>query len=239
VNFKKLQSIARRRLGLNGELEFVPVKGGNAKGKILATSQTKSTLELKHTVTYSGTSSLDPADVYHELCRAKLYELGFKSIENAALIALKECVKDDPKYIFDVNSAVVIISEVYASWLLYTYFPEESEERRQETILRFESSDALTSLHTQMGFWGIGGIIYYQIASEWAGKPFPSKEIKAAVTRASDGNAISDEKTKIENVLSALPKIGKISEPMSDTMQLQILSIIADLFSAKTGLDCN
>ena len=69
---------------------------------------------MKHTVSYSGADSLDPADVYHEMCRAKLYELGFKSIENAALVALKDCAKDDPKYIFDANSSVVIVSEVYS-----------------------------------------------------------------------------------------------------------------------------
>ncbi|MDA4112173.1 MAG: hypothetical protein OK439_06505 [Thaumarchaeota archaeon] len=237
MNLKKLQSNARRKLGLTGEFEYIQVSGGT-KGRILATSQTKSTLEMKHTITYSDASSLDPADVYHEMCRARLYELGFKSIEAAALVALKDCSKDDPKYIFDANSAVVIVSEVYTSWLLYTYFPQESEERRQEIVLRFELSDALTSLHTRMGFWGTGGIVYYRIASEWAGKSFPSAQIKSAIDRASDGASISEEITKIEAVLSLLPRIEKIDEQLTDSIQIQILSVIVELFSSKTGINC-
>jgi hypothetical protein len=238
VNLKKLQSVARRKLGLKGEVEFVPVSGGS-QGRILATSQTTSTLEMKHTVSYSGAAVLDPADVYHEMCRAKLYELGFKSVENAALVALKDCAKDDPKFIFDANSAVVIVAEVYTSYLLYTYFPEESEARREETVQRLESSDALTSLHTRMGFWGTGGIVYYKMASAWAGKSFPSKQVLAAIERASDGKAIAEEYAKVETSLSLLPKIESIDVPFDDPMQLQILSVIVDLFSAKTGLDCS
>jgi len=194
---------------------------------------------MKHTLSYSGPEDLDPADVYHEMCRAKLYELGFKSVENAALVALKDCAKDEPKYIFDANSSVVIVSEVYSSWLLYTFFPEESEERRQETILRFESSDALTSLHTQMGFWGTAGIAYYKLASQWVGKSFPSKQVDAAIGRASDGASITAEMTKIESALLLLPKIEQIDAPLSDAAQLEILSVIMELFTAKTGLDCN
>ena len=141
---------------------FVQKDGG--KGRILATSVADSSLEMRHTVTYSDAESIDPADVYHELCRARLYELGFRAVENAALMSLKDCAGDDPKFIFDANSSVVIVSEVYVSWMLYTYFPEESERRRQEIVLRFESSDALTSLHTQMGFWGTAGIAYYRFS---------------------------------------------------------------------------
>lgn len=181
LNFKKLQSIARRRLGLTGDVEFVQKGGG--KGRILATSVANSSLEMKHTVTYSDAESIDPADVYHELCRARLYELGFRTVENATLMALKDCAGDDPKFIFDANSSVVIVSEVYVSWMLYTYFPEESESRRQEIVLRFKSSDALTSLHTQMGFWGTAGIAYYRLASEWTGKTFPSKQVEAPISR--------------------------------------------------------
>ena len=162
---------------------------------------------------------------------------GFKLIENAALAALKDCSKDEPKYIIDANSAVVIASEVYTSWILFTYFPE-SEERRQEIVQRFASSDALTSVHTRMGFWGIAGIAYYRISSEWAGKEFPSKQIEAAIGRAADGKAISEELSKIESILRELPKIEKVNEQFSNETQLQILDVITRLFSAKTGLEC-
>ncbi|MGI0091085.1 MAG: hypothetical protein ACREBS_05205 [Nitrososphaerales archaeon] len=234
LNLKKLQSIARRRLALSGEVEFVKVSSSN-RGGVLATSTNLS--DMKHAISYGDASSLDPADIYHEMCRAKLDEYGFKSIENVALVALKDCAKDDPKYIIDANSAVVIVSEVYASWLLFTYF-QEAEERRQEIVLRFASSDALTSVHTRMGFWGIAGIAYYKISSEWAGKEFPSKQVDDAIKRASDGKAIFDELSKIEGILRGLPKIEKMNEKFSDSSQLQILDIITRLFAAKTGLEC-
>lgn len=219
-------------MGLSAEVEFV--KTSNSSG-VLATSTNSVT--MKHTISYSETSSLHPADIYHEFCRAKLDEYGFKYVESAALLALRDCAKDDPKYIVDANSAVTIVAEVYTSWLLFTYF-EESEERRQEIVQRFESTDALTSLHTRMGFWGTAGIAYYKISSEWAGKEFPSKLIQAAIRRASDRDGISQELTTIETILGKLPKVGKINEQFSDSMQLEILDVITRLFSAKTGLTC-
>ncbi|HYB04928.1 MAG TPA: hypothetical protein VED17_10715 [Nitrososphaerales archaeon] len=232
-----MQSIARRRLGLTGEVEFVQKEGPG--GRILAVSNPKASLEMKHVFVYSRADSLDPADIYHEMSRAKLYELGFKTVENAALLALKDCAGEDPKYIFDANSAVVIVAEVYSSYLLYSNFPEESEKRRQDTVLRFESSDALTNLHTQMGFWGTAGIAYYKLAAEWAGKDFPTKQVDAAISRASDGKIISEELQKIETALSQLPKIETPIRNFSDSEQLQILSVISELFTAKTGIECN
>jgi len=237
LNLKKLQSIARRRLGLTGEVEFVQKSGW--KGKILANSGADSSMQIRHTITYFDADSIDPADILHELCRARLYELGFRTVENAALMALKNCAGDDPKFIFDANSSIVIVSEVYVSWMLYLYFHEEAESRRQEIVLRFESSDALTTLHTQMGFWGTAGIAYYKLASRWADKIFPSKQVEAAISRASDGKLIEEELRKIETVLSELPRIEKPIQVFSDSDQLQIISVIADLFSAKTGIDCS
>jgi len=229
--------MARRRLGITGEVEFVQKDGPD--GRILASSAPKASLQMKHVLVYSKAETLDPADVYHEMSRAKLYELGFRTVENAALVALKDCAHDDPKYIFDANSALVIVLEVYTSYLLYSYFPEESEVRRQEIVLRFESSDALTSLHTQMGFWGVAGIAYYKIAAEWAGKSFPPDRIQAAISRASDGKSIAEELSKIEAVLSGLPKMEKPIREFSDSKQLQILSVISELFTAKTGIRCD
>ena len=173
MNLKKAQSIARRRLGLTGEVEFVHKDGPG--GRILAVSNPKASLEMKHVFVYSKADSLNPADVYHEMSRAKLYQLGFKTVENAALVALKDCAGEDPKYIFDANSAVVIVAEVYTSYLLYSHFSEEVEKSRQDTVLRFESSDALTSLHTRMGFWGTAGIAYYKLSCRVGRKGFSDK----------------------------------------------------------------
>lgn len=236
MNLKKLESTARRRLGLTGEVEFVQKEGPG--GRIVASSTPNASLQMRHVLLYSRAESLDPADVYHEMCRAKLYELGFRTVENAALVALKDCAGEDPKYIFDANSAVVIVAEVYTSYLLYSYFPEESEKRRQDIVLRFESSDALTNLHTEMGFWGVAGIAYYKIAADWAGKSFPSKQIDAAISRASDGKSISEELSKIEAVLVQLPKMEKPVKEFADPEQLQILAMISELFTAKTGIEC-
>ena len=89
-----------------------------------------------------------------------------------------------------------------------------------------------------MGFWGIAGIAYYRISSEWAGREFPTRLVEAAIARCADGEAISRELSTIEAVLAELPKIEKTNEMFTDTMQLQILEVITRLFSAKTGLDC-
>jgi len=243
INLKKIQSIGRRRLSLSGEVDFLNV--GTSKGRtqqatggVLAT--TTNSVTMRHTISYSNVETLEVADVYHELCRAKLDELGFKTIEAAALSAMRECCKDDPKFIIDANSATIVVSEVYTNWLLFTLFPEESRARREEMVLRFESSDALTSLHTRMGFWGVAGVAYYKVASEWSGKLFPYKEIEAAIHRASDGASIAEELSKIEPVLYDLPKMKDdgIPSSLSDTDQILIVEGIVKLFSAKTGLEC-
>ena len=250
INLKKLQSIGRRRLGLTGEVEFLSVdraKGNvqarripQAMGGVLAT--TTNSVTLKHTISYSNVQTLEPADVYHELCRAKLDELGFRTIEAAALSAIRECCKDDPKFIIDANSSVIVVAEVYTNWLLFNFFPDESSARREEMVLRFESSDALTSLHTRMGFWGIAGVAYYKVASEWSGNPFPDKQVEAAVRRASDGASIAQELTKIESILHDLPRLAEQQDVMpsslSDSDQILIVEGIVRLFSAKSGLEC-
>ncbi len=193
---------------------------------------------MRHTILYSNIETLQEADVFHELCRAKLDEYGFKTIEAAAISAMRECCKDDPKHIIDANSSVVVVSEVYTSWLLFTFFPEESDTRREEIVLRFESSDALTSLHTRMGFWGTAAIAYYKLASEWSGKQFPSKQIEAAIHRATDGSVIFEELERTESILRDLPKINDLNSVLSDTDQIRMVECIVRLFSNKTGLEC-
>ena len=241
LNLKKLQSIARRRLGLKGSVEFEHVsKSQIAYLKIGSEflSTTTNSVTLAHTITYSNAPSLNPADVYHEFCKAKLNECGFTTIEVAALNAIRDCSKNDPKYIRDANSALTVVSEAYASWLLFSQF-QEADERRNSIVLRFESSDALTSLHTQMGFWGTAGISYYKIASEWAEVPFPQKQIQEAIERSSDGKEIRAEFDQINALLSDLPKVDLAqSDRISDTESIQIVDIIVRLFDAKTGLEC-
>lgn len=219
---------------MKGDIEFHKLAGMQ---RILAT--TTNSVSMSHTISYSNIESLDPADVFHELCRAKLDELGFKSIEEAALSAIKDCCKDDPKYIVDANAAVVVTSEVYSNYFLFSFFPEESEARRQEMISRFESSDALTSLHTRMGFWGTAGLAYYEIASKWAGKSFPAERIEAAIKRASAGKVISEELTKIKPVLQGLPRVKDLNVLLSEAEQISMVDSITRLFSAKTDVKCD
>jgi hypothetical protein len=241
LNLKKLQSAARRRVGLKGDVEFESVPksklGALRIGSgFLSTSTNSST--LKHTIVYSDISSLDPADVYHEFCRAKLNECGFTTIELAALDTIRECSKEDPKYIVDANSAIAVVSEVYTSALLFSKF-EEAEGRRESIVLRFESNDALTNLHTEMGFWGTAAICYYKNASERAGKNFPQKQIDEAIQRSNVSKELRKEYEQINSLLADLPKIDLlITERISDTESITIVDVIARLFAAKTGLEC-
>jgi hypothetical protein len=242
LNLKKLQSIARRRLELRGSIEFKSVPKSQVSAlriglEFLSTLTNAST--LTHTIMYSDATSLKPADIYHELCRAKLNECGFTTIEAASLNAMRDCSEDDPKYIRDANSAAVIVSEVYANYLLFSKFQDESKDSREKIVLRFESSDALTSLHTQMGFWGTAGVCYYKIASEWAGINFPQRQVEQAIERASDRKEIKKEYEQINQLLADLPKVDLfLVERISDTDSIQIVDVISRLFSTKTGLQC-
>jgi hypothetical protein len=242
LNLKKLQSNARRRLGLKGSIEFKSVPRSQASSLRIGSeflSTSTNALTLSHTIMYSDVTSLNPADIYHEFCKAKLNECGFTTIEAASLSAIRDSSKSDPKYIRDTNSAVVIVSEAYASSLLFSNFKEEARDSRESIVLRFESSDALTSLHTQMGFWGTAGLSYYKLASQWAGVIFPQKQIEQAIERASDGEEIKKEYQQINELLSSLPNIDLLqTERISDSDSIQIVDVITRLFSAKTGLEC-
>jgi hypothetical protein len=196
-------------------------------------------LTLAHTIMYSDPISLKSSDIYHELCRAKLNECGFTTIEAASINAMRDCSKDDPKYIRDTNSAVIIVSEVYSNFLLFSKFEDESRDSRNNIILRFESSDALTSLHTQMGFWGTASVCYYKLASEWTGMDFPQKQIEEAIRRSSAASEIENEYEQINQLLNTLPRVDLNQiERISDTESIQIVDVITRLFGAKTGLEC-
>lgn len=233
LNLKKLQSNARRRLNLKGKIEFKPV---TSRFAILNTT----TSTLTHTISYSDGPSLEATDVYHEFCKAKLNEIGYTTIESASFNAMRDCCKDDPKYIRDASSAETIVLETYANELLFEKFPEESKDRRTEMVLRFESSDALTGLHTQMGFWGTAAVCYYREASKRAGLSFPNEIIERAIERTSNASEIRKDYDTINSHLNELPNlvIDLIGERMSDEDSVKIIEIIVDLFSSKTELNC-
>lgn len=238
LNLKKLQAVARRKLQLKGVVEWRSLSKDQqaflGKGYLSVRSS-----GMSHVIMYSDVSLFDEVDVYHELCKAKLYEMGFLTIEMAALSAMRDCTKDDQKYIRDANSAVTIVMETLVNTLLFSFFQEESKAKRELMSLRFESSDALTTLHTQMGFWGIAGVSYHLAASLNSKVPFPTELVENAIERASDAKEIWKEYEMVNSLLQELPKLEfKVVERISDQDGMQITDIITRLFSTKTGLDC-
>ena len=233
LNLKKLQSIARRRIDLKWQVDFKNVSKSAEKTTILSVSSNPSS--QIHTLLYSNIEGIHLADIYHEFCRSKLNEIGFVTIEAAALSAMRDCCKDDPKYIRDANSAVAIISEAYSNELLFSKFQEESKTRREGIVNRFESSDALITLHTQMGFWGTAGVCYYKLASERTETFFSQKRIEQAIERTNNSE-IQKEYDQINKALLELPKLGFTM--ISDTNSIKIVEVITNLFSLKTGLQC-
>ncbi len=192
---------------------------------------------MNHTISYSNINSLEAVDIFHEMCKARLDELGYTTIENAALNAIRDCCKNDPKYIRDANSAVAIISEVYTNALLFSHFLQESEGKRDEMFRKFTSSTALASLYLQMDFWGIAGVSYYKTASDIAKTPFPKSQVEKAIEQC-ENKAVAKDYNVINALLSQLPEISNTTTPISDTKSINIISVIVELFSTKTGLDC-
>jgi hypothetical protein len=235
VNLKKLQSIARRKLDLKGQIEWNPVPKIKELGREYLSTRTTAG---KHVISYTDVSSLEPVDAFHEMCKAKLNELGFTTVEAAALDAMRECCKDDPNYIRDANSAQVIVLEACANSILFSIFPEESRVQREKMVLRFESSDALTTLHTQRGFWGTAGVCYYLAASRISGTLFPEDLVEKAIARASDGDQIKKEYDAINLLLKELPMIDTSLKRIPDEDSIKIADVMLRLFSGKTGLEC-
>lgn len=238
INLKKHQAIARRKLKLKSPVDWRQLSKNQqallGKGYLSLRSSGSS-----HVIMYSDVSLLDEVDLYHELCKAKLYELGFATIESAGLHAIRDCTKDDPIYISDANSAVTIVMETFVNMILFSFFQAESKTARERMSLRFESSDALTTLHTQMGFWGTAGVSYHIAASVNSNLPFPRELVEKAIVRASDGQEIRKEYDVINSLLEELPKLDFNGlERISEQDGMQIIDVIMRLFSAKTGLEC-
>jgi hypothetical protein len=239
INLKKLQAVARRRLKLNSPVEWNLVSKTQLKSQGLGEEYLSTRTGIAgHVISYSDASSLEAVDVFHELCRAKLNELGFNTVEAAALNAMRECGKDDPKYIRDANSAAAIVLEALANSILFSLFPEESRTQRERRVLRFESTDALTTLHTQMGFWGTAGVSYHLEASKRSGTPFPEDLIEKAMERASDGQEIRKEYDQVNSLLEELPEIDLGLERLPDEDSVKMIDVMLRLFAAKTGLEC-
>ena len=238
INLKKLQAIARRKLNLKDAIQWDLVSQSQ-----LSQGLGKDYLSIRsggegHVISYSNAESLEPVDVFHELCRAKLNELGFTIIEAAALNAIRDCSKNEPNYIKDASSAVTIVIETFANSILFLSFPEESRIQRERMILRFESSDALTTLHTQMGFWGTAGVCYHRAACNNSGSPFPEDLIRKAIERASDSHDLRKEYDVINHLLEELPKLELGLERISEQDGIRVADVMVRLFSAKTGLEC-
>ncbi len=239
INLKKLQAVARRRLKLKGSVEWNSISKNQLANQGLGSEYLSTrTNGIAHIISYSDASSLEPVDIFHELCRAKLNEMGFTTIESAALEAMGDCCKADPKYIRDANSASTIVLEAFTNSILFSLFPEESRAQREQRVLRFESSDALTTLHTQMGFWGTAGVCYHLTASINSGNQFPKDLVEKAITRASDGEVIKKEYDVINSLLEELPKIDLTLERIPDEVSIKIVDVMLRLFAAKTGLEC-
>jgi hypothetical protein len=240
INLKKLQSAGRRKLRLQGSVEWKLVSKTQLSNRGIGKEYLNTrTIGSTHVISYSEATSLEPVDVFHEMCRAKLNELGFVTIEEAALEAMRDCSKDDPKFIRDANSSVTIVQETLVNSLLFSHFPEESRAQRERMVLRFESSDALTTLHTQMGFWGTAGVSYYRAASSRSQVPFPEEMISKAIDRASDGETIREEYDQINSTLNELPEINLDGpERLSEQVGMKIFEVMMRLFSAKTGIEC-
>jgi hypothetical protein len=239
INLKKLQAIARRKLKLKGYIEWTPVpKSQLALHRIGKEYLSTRTNDMTHTISYTDVSSLAPADVFHEMCKVKLNEMGFDKIEAGALEAMRDCCANDPKYIKDASSAVAIVLETYTNSILFRLFPEESKMQREQIVSRFESSDAVTTLHTQLGFWGTAGISYHLVASDNSGIQFPQNLVEKAIARASGGEEIRREYDVISAVLKELPRLDLERERMTEQESMKIVETMLRLFAAKTGLDC-
>ena len=239
INLKKLQAQARRKLELKGSVEWNPapknqlsnLESSFGRGFVIGMTDGK-----KHTIAYSSADRIDQVDVLHELCKAKLNELGFAEIKAVAEKKMQDCSKSSLQYFRDANSAMVTVAETLVNSILFSQFPEESRVKRESTIGRFESTDALTSIYTQVGFWGPAQISYYRKASLNSGIPFPGDLIEKAMIRASE--EMKKEYDTVNAALEELPKIDLNIEQISKEDSIRIVGVTVQLFQAKTGLKC-
>ncbi len=231
-----LEGISRDRLKLAGVVKLVPVPRSQLVQQGLATNPavTSTSDDMSHTIKYVANIKLEDHMFFHEFSRAKLNEVGFKSVEKLTEERMAKCSSESEAS--QMRVALILVEETLADAILYRFFPKESEELRNELDYSFLMTTNLRNIERKLGLQGIIQAAGYRVSKRQAGLG-ESLALGRAVHEAfRDGETVTYYDRSFV-VLSGLPQVGGPEgiRELDDAEVRHIADSVVALYEVMTG----
>jgi len=199
VDSESLLKVGRSRLKFTGKVTTQIVTKSEALspefGSVLAmTSSNDDTSQ--HLIKY--VEALDDSGMFHELCHLKLNEIGFKKVETEVEHMLPDLKSDKERD--EMKKAVILVAEVYANFLLFKYFKQESKPDMENLDKKFLTSKAIVIVVRKFEYMGIASAAGHRISKKWNGYD-NDDDFKWAFARAPTPCTNINKKRRISPVL--------------------------------------
>lgn len=236
-----LERISRERLGFTGAVTLVAVPKTQLAAQGLAVNPvlTSTTGDLsKHTIKYVANVRLEDHLFFHEFSRAKLNEIGFRTVESLIDEKISKCCSSEEEAA-EMRVARTLVAETLVDAILYRYFRKESEELRNELDYSFLMTANLRSVERRLGLQGITQAAGYRVSKKQAGLG-ENAAFGSAVREAFKEGEAAKNYERILAILSRLPQVGSADgiKKLDDDEVAVVVNCILDLFEVETGRKC-
>lgn len=237
-----LEELSREKLNLRGDVVLVPVPRPQlaAQGLVANPAATFTTGDLsKHTIKYAADVRLDDQVFFHEFCRAKLNEAGFRKVEVSIEAKTNACCSSEAEA-SQLRISTVVVVETLVDAILYRFFRAESEEVRSQLDYSFLMVGNLRDLERRFGFSAIAQAAGFRISKMQAGLG-DNGALGKAVHEAFGGEKGTGE--DYERVFSALSKLPHLGGPegvkeLTEEDVKTVVDCILDIYEIQSGKRC-
>lgn len=151
---------------------------------------------------------------YHELCHARVNELGFKLAEIRARNTIDQ--RRDSNQTAILHDTLRIVGEAYGDSILYAVFPAESSLTRAQLIASFASVAGLKTILRNLGLSGVGQGATFRVTLLWSGDNAHDANLAQMTSFAfrKDGRALAYY-NQVFSTVSTLPPPVRSSSPVN------------------------
>jgi hypothetical protein len=174
ARFDRIRGEVRSRIGLDWPVTLVKLPSGNSLGIGPRDAMTRTNDDMTGHETFVLDGGDPPESTfYHELCHARMNELGFKRAELDA----RQAERDPTMRTGRLRYPIILLGEAYADAVLYAVFPAESHEVRSQLLESFGSTGGLGVLLREIGTEAIGQAAQFRVSLVWSGDPSSDRRL--------------------------------------------------------------
>ena len=161
-------------------------------------------------------------DLLHELCHAKLNEIGFKKVE----VTMEQAAlnRDSHQEQEEFKKAILLSAEAYANFLLFRYFKQESRLLMMKLDQRLLVAKSIRILVQELGFKAVALAVMHRITKRWNGYN-EDDAFKWAFEQAFKGKYQLRFYTEIHSIMSKLPIIKEVDGQIQNLTSADIDTI--------------